>query len=68
MQRIKDLNGNIIDGLFRDETGAIIVNDSKNYRKYQTETTRLQEINRLNSKIESLEQMVMQLITKLENK
>lgn len=58
MMRVKDENGKIVEGVYKDSLGNIIVKKETEYKKYK----RQQEvINRLTDKIENLSDTVDQL-------
>lgn len=66
MIRVKDENGNIIHGIAKDKTGAVIVTDNKEFNKYKRQRELAEEqaarISELSSKVNALEQLVQQLI------
>lgn len=68
MIRVKDSNGRIVEGLFRDETGALIVKNDAELDKYLQQKRVVVEqketINRLSDEIEELKRMVNSLLKK----
>jgi hypothetical protein len=68
MIRIKDQMGEIVQGAFRTDAGAISIYDPEAHGKYMKELDRVREVHSLNKKVDSLEKLVQQLITKLEEK
>lgn len=61
MIRVKDENGNIVDGIYKDSLGTIIVRKESEYKKHKQHK---EVINRLTDKIEHLSTTVDKL-TKL---
>lgn len=66
MIRIKDETGQIISGIYREESGAILVDDSDSYGKYLKEKERTMEVVQLTSKVDALEKMVRQLLDEIK--
>ena len=54
MLRIKDESGNILSGLYRNDVGAIIADESEEYHRYLFEKQRLEQINNLSDDVNSL--------------
>lgn len=68
MKRIKNESGDIVNGAFRTDVGAISMYDPVGYGKYLKEKERATEIVRLNQKVETLETMVNRMLAALEEK
>jgi len=63
MIKVQDKNGNEIPGLFRTQTGSIVVRDKNSYDRYLLErNSRMTDKN----KIESLEDQVRNLTSLVE--
>lgn len=58
MIRVKDENGKIVEGVYKDSLGNIIVKKETEYKKYKQQQ---EVINRLTDKIENLSDTVDQL-------
>ena len=58
MMRVKDENGKIVEGVYKDSLGNIIVKKETEYKKYKQQQ---EVINRLTDKIERLSDTVDQL-------
>lgn len=58
MKKVLDSSGQTINGLLRDDTGALIVNDRKELAKYKNQLAREQELKDLREQVESLGLMV----------
>lgn len=58
MMRVKDENGKIVEGVYKDSLGNIIVKKETEYKKYKQQQ---EVINRLTDKIENLSDTVDQL-------
>ena len=56
--KIKDQNGNIVNGTFRSTLGDIVVKDDDSYEAYKKE---LSNKERMNQQITTLEQQVLEL-------
>ena len=53
MIRVKDENDNIINGLIKNDVGAIIVDDNTSYKKYIQSKKQLETINTLTKDMET---------------
>ena len=60
--RVKDKNGNIIPGLLRDESHALVVSDKEGYRRYILEKERVEKINSLEAQVKYLDAIVNNLL------
>lgn len=58
MKKVKDINGNVLRGLFRAPNGTIIIKDDMRFANYSLERTMKIDDKR---KIEALEQTVQEL-------
>lgn len=58
MKKVLDSSGQTINGLLRDATGALIVDDRKELAKYKNQLAREQELKDLREQVESLGLMV----------
>lgn len=54
MLRVKDENGSVVPGLYRTPGGAIISEETEEYKRYLVEKQRLEQINNLTSDITNL--------------
>lgn len=54
MLRIKDDNGSVLTGLFRNNDGSIIAEPDESYERYMSEKKRIEQINNLTNDVESL--------------
>ena len=67
MLRVKDENGNVVPGLFKDDRGAIVVNDKPGYQKYLLEKQHQETINNLKQEVSELKDMIHALIANASN-
>lgn len=67
MFRVKDQNGNIIQGLLKDRRGAIIVENNAEYEKYLIEKQHQETINNLKQEVSELKDMIHALIANVSN-
>jgi hypothetical protein len=65
MLRVIDENGNVLEGLYRNEVGAIVIDDHEEYEKYILEKKRLEQINSLSSDMDTLKSEMSELKTLL---
>lgn len=69
MKRVKDTQGNIIPGLFKDSTGALVVRDAAEFHKYkrqqQIAAQQAEQIKSLTDEVSALKDLVGQLIKKI---
>ena len=63
MLRVKDENGNIVHGLYKDQRGAIVVEKSSDYERYMLEKKRQETINNLSQEVSELKEIVHNLIS-----
>jgi hypothetical protein len=66
--RIKDNTGEVVQGAFRTDSGAIAMHDPVGYSKYLKEKERAMEVTRLNKRVNDLESMVQRLVSIMEDK
>lgn len=66
MLRVKDENGNVINGLVKDNLGNIIVNNDKEYNRYIQEKNMQQSVNQLEHEVKELKSMITDLISALQ--
>lgn len=66
MIRVKDSQGNIIPGLFKDASGAIVVSDTTEFNKYKRQRDlaleQANQIRDLKTELSDLKQLVQQLL------
>lgn len=66
MKKVVDQNGNLVTGLLRDETGALVVTDTAGLNKYKMQKQLFQEqqmkINSLQQDVSVLKQLVERII------
>lgn len=62
MLRVKDENGNIVPGLFKDSLGAIVVKNDSEYNRYLNEKKQQQTISNLTDQIAELKELVNNLL------
>lgn len=58
MIRIKDQSGNIVPGLYKNELGAIVVNNNAEYQRYMQAKHQVEAINKINEDIDRQEQAI----------
>lgn len=63
MLRVKDENGNIIPGLFKDSIGSIIVKDDSNYNAYVKQKQQQEIINNLTKEVSELKGLIEKIIS-----
>lgn len=63
MIQVKDQQGNIVPGLFKDSLGNIVVQDDLDYRRYNKEKKQAETINNLVKEVAELRQLVNHLLT-----
>lgn len=66
MKRVLDSNGERISGLFRDSSGALIVDDQRSLAKYKSQQSKEKELVELRSKVEELSSMMAQIKEMME--
>ena len=54
MKKVLDSSGQTINGLLRDDSGALVVDDRKELAKYKNQLAREQELKDLREQVESL--------------
>jgi len=66
MKKVVDENGVLVNGLYRDETGALVVKDEDGFDKYNKRkalfSSQRAKIDQLTSDVEELKSMVAALI------
>lgn len=71
MISVKDQNGNIVPGLFKDNLGTIAVKNDAEYRRYLREKKQAETINNLMKEVSELKVVVESLsksITDINNR
>lgn len=71
MLRVKDEYGNIVQGLYKDQRGAIVVEKNSDYDRYLREKKHQETINNLQNEVSELRnaiQDLMSIINKTESK
>lgn len=66
MIKVKDETGAVINGVYKDNLGNLIVGDVKEYNKYMYEKQQQEIINNLKEDVNSLKGMLMTIINKLD--
>lgn len=66
MIKVKDESGAVINGVYKDNLGNLIVGDVKEYNKYMYEKQQQEIINNLKEDVNSLKSMLTTIINKLE--
>jgi hypothetical protein len=70
MNKVKDIDGKEVRGVYRSKNGALVVNDEILLSKYKTELIARQRdketIETLRSEVDSLKDMVNKLIERLQ--
>ena len=70
MNKVKDIDGKEVRGVYRSKNGALVVNDEILLSKYKTELSARQRdketIETLRSEVDSLKDMVNKLIERLQ--
>lgn len=65
MLKVKDTNGNPLNGHFRGSNGSIVVHDQNEYQRYKIEKQQKidqkQKIESLEDEIQQLKQMLLQM-------
>lgn len=64
---IADDSGTIISNLYRDETGAIIVNDAANHHKYIYQRQLERRIQSQQEEISEIKSMLTQILSNIRN-
>lgn len=67
MLRVKDENGMVIDGIFKDQNGSIVVSNNKEYHKYIQEKNIKESVESLSNEVKDLKDMVTKLIEVMNN-
>lgn len=62
MLRVKDENGNIIQGLYKDPMGSIVVEKNSDYERYLREKQQQEAINNLKQEFSELKAIIQNLI------
>jgi len=65
MLRVKDEDGSILNGLYRDDVGAIVADETEEYKRYILEKQRLEQINTLSGDITNLKSEMSDIKTML---
>ena len=66
MKKVLDSSGQTINGLLRDATGALIVDDRKELAKYKNQLAREQELKDLREQVSDLSSIVLELKQMIE--
>ena len=66
MKIVLDSNGNRIPGLFRDNSGVLIVNDQRSLAKYKGQQARERELQTLREQVSDLSSIVSELKQMIE--
>lgn len=66
MIKVKDDSGAVVDGVYKDNLGNLIVCNDREYNKYLHDRRQQELINNLKEDVNSLKSMMMQIINKLE--
>lgn len=61
MIKVKDERGNEISGMYKDVTGALIVHNDEEYRRYVREKKQTETITKLTKEVSELQTMVLKL-------
>lgn len=64
MLRVKNSEGQVIDGLFKPCDGVVIVNNTKQYDKYKQQLLQQQKITSLENQVKQLTALIEQLLDK----
>ena len=62
--KVKDLNGNVVQGLYRSAGGGLMVNNPFEYNKYIREKESAAELTHLKEEVDQLKQLVKTLLDK----
>lgn len=62
MLRVKDENGNIIQGLYKDPMGSIVVEKNSDYERYLREKQQQEAINNLKQEFSEIKAIIQNLI------
>lgn len=66
MKIVLDSNGNRIQGLFRDNSGVLIVDDQRSLAKYKGQQARERELQTLREQVSDLSSIVLELKQMIE--
>lgn len=66
--RVADKNGTPIQGLLRDKSHALIVDDPAALSKYQREKARVEEITKLRTDVDEIKVMLSQILKAVDGK
>lgn len=66
MQQIADTSGKVLDGLYKDTLGNIIVNNGLEYDKYMKERQRQESINNLRKQVQAHHELINNISTDLK--
>lgn len=66
MIKVKDENGNTIQGLYKDQRGCIIVEKNNEYDRYVLEKKQQETINNLTNEISELKDLINKIISSNE--
>lgn len=67
MMKIKNSDGSILNGVYKTELGAIIIDDKKEFNKYKMERERILKMNNMERELHELKSMLAQLLEKNNN-
>lgn len=61
--RLKDENGNVVQGMHKTNHGSIVVERTNEYDRYLLEKQQAETINKLTNEVEELKSLVRSLLT-----
>ena len=64
MKKVKDIDGKVVTGLFRNPNGTLVVNNEAALKKYQSQINDKQKIIQLEREILEMKTMMQQLLQK----
>ena len=67
MKKVLDQNGQPINGLLRDDNGALIVDDRKELAKYKNQLARERELSDLRDQVKTLSLLTNEFKKMMEN-
>lgn len=65
MLKVKDQYGNVLPGLLKDNSGAIVVERDSSYNKYLQTKQQIENINKLNNVVEQQQEAIDNILCEM---
>jgi hypothetical protein len=64
MNLVKDVTGNVLQGITKDSLGSLVVKNDSEYRKYLHSKEQSEKLNRMCKEIDELKMLITELINR----